>query len=658
MTYTISEYEDTNNNGVRDAGENNLLNTATCTQEILVQDVSAPEFVVLGPLEKLFDLVNNQYMGAPSDLSKTVAFAQLASTNYNRATITSTYTNNGSEKIYNAVSPIVHNFLVEAGYVGPGPGQPTGTNGYYGEFNTTLSRWDYPSRAGLDPATPGAVIELFAPGSVPGGGGTNWYLTQAGDFVSAAAGVLTDNVYSPSTTILPSTIIPVFSIGNIEPGQSKNTKGTFRIEKRTSSSFNGLFWNDKVFGQRATALPLPVDITVNCGETIPNAVTLAAEDNCGTATVVFNEVRTDIDATTFTLTRTWTTTDGCSLTAEHTQIVTVLNCLPTAIDDNATTNVETPISIDVLNNDDFGGDGPNSSAIVVTEQPANGTATVNDNGTPNDPTDDIIVYIPNPGFDGSDSFVYQICDSNGDCDTATVTVTVFDPCAITASNPDTDGDGISDFCDDDDDNDGILDTTECSNTYNDFVTAFGSGQTIDILPSHFGLALNQKNQNVTQDLSHLYGYPANSGAVIVSITNASVHPTVDAWWTKDGEATSVWNITGNVSAFIAMAHDTQYYANDSKTIHIYDGAPVTPVTVPGLVNQAPVAGQWSISETPNQKTLNNLNTDSTTNEFGNWRYVNTNFGAKSFGFSTTVSFADPTYAVNMYLECDADMDGI
>jgi len=36
------------------------------------------------------------------------------------------------------------------------------------------------------------------------------------------------------------------------------------------------------------------------------------------------------------------------------------------------------------------------------------------------------------------------------------------PCAISASNPDSDGDGISDSCDLDDDNDGILDTDECS----------------------------------------------------------------------------------------------------------------------------------------------------------------------------------------------------
>ena len=39
-----------------------------------------------------------------------------------------------------------------------------------------------------------------------------------------------------------------------------------------------------------------------------------------------------------------------------------------------------------------------------------------------------------------------------------------DLCEITASNPDSDGDGISDFCDQDSDNDGILDTVECPST--------------------------------------------------------------------------------------------------------------------------------------------------------------------------------------------------
>ncbi|MFY7666022.1 Ig-like domain-containing protein, partial [Flavobacterium sp.] len=96
---------------------------------------------------------------------------------------------------------------------------------------------------------------------------------------------------------------------------------------------------------------------------------------------------------------------------------------PTAVNDTATTAEDTPTTITVLANDNFGGDGPNTGTIQVT-QGANGTVTINDGGTPNDPTDDTVTYTPNANFNGSDSFTYTITDSNGDSSTATVSVTV------------------------------------------------------------------------------------------------------------------------------------------------------------------------------------------------------------------------------------------
>ncbi|MET3029495.1 gliding motility-associated C-terminal domain-containing protein, partial [Flavobacterium sp. UW10123] len=43
-TYTITDYVDTNNNGVRDEGENTIINIAICTQTILIHDQTAPVF--------------------------------------------------------------------------------------------------------------------------------------------------------------------------------------------------------------------------------------------------------------------------------------------------------------------------------------------------------------------------------------------------------------------------------------------------------------------------------------------------------------------------------------------------------------------------------------------------------------------------------------
>ncbi|WP_396189420.1 gliding motility-associated C-terminal domain-containing protein, partial [Flavobacterium sp.] len=41
-TYTITEYADPNNNGVRDSGENTILHTTNCTQAININDTTAP----------------------------------------------------------------------------------------------------------------------------------------------------------------------------------------------------------------------------------------------------------------------------------------------------------------------------------------------------------------------------------------------------------------------------------------------------------------------------------------------------------------------------------------------------------------------------------------------------------------------------------------
>jgi len=97
---------------------------------------------------------------------------------------------------------------------------------------------------------------------------------------------------------------------------------------------------------------------------------------------------------------------------------------PIANDDTDTTTEGVDININVLNNDNWGTDGPGTTAITIPSGPTDGTATVNDGGTPSDPTDDTIDYTPDALFTGTDTLTYQIEDADGDTDTATVTITV------------------------------------------------------------------------------------------------------------------------------------------------------------------------------------------------------------------------------------------
>jgi hypothetical protein len=97
---------------------------------------------------------------------------------------------------------------------------------------------------------------------------------------------------------------------------------------------------------------------------------------------------------------------------------------PLASDDSATTTENTPVTVDVAANDSDpdGNLDPTSanSTCVNGSTGCNGAA----NGLLTDNGDGTITYSPDLGFYGSDSFVYEICDDLGACDTAAVTVTV------------------------------------------------------------------------------------------------------------------------------------------------------------------------------------------------------------------------------------------
>ena len=85
---------------------------------------------------------------------------------------------------------------------------------------------------------------------------------------------------------------------------------------------------------------------------------------------------------------------------------------PVAVDDTAVTGADTPVRIDVLANDS----DPDNDALTVAQvtNPANGTARIADDGR--------IVFTPDAGFTGQDSFDYTVSDGRGGTATASVTV--------------------------------------------------------------------------------------------------------------------------------------------------------------------------------------------------------------------------------------------
>ncbi|HNL08570.1 MAG TPA: Ig-like domain-containing protein, partial [Chitinophagales bacterium] len=94
------------------------------------------------------------------------------------------------------------------------------------------------------------------------------------------------------------------------------------------------------------------------------------------------------------------------------------NCDLEAIDDVATTAINTTVTIDVTANDVDPQDDAFSLSDIF-EAPQHGTASIVGNS---------ILYTPNEGYTGTDVLAYVVCDPYGHCDGAAVTITIGIPC--------------------------------------------------------------------------------------------------------------------------------------------------------------------------------------------------------------------------------------
>ncbi len=169
----------------------------------------------------------------------------------------------------------------------------------------------------------------------------------------------------------------------------------------------------------------------------PASVTVTVPSANGTTTVNPDGTITFTPAAGFSGTTTYTyqvcdTSTPTPVCASATVTVTVGANGVTVTPDTASTAQNTPVTTNVLGNDSTTGAPLDPASVTVTTPSANGTATVNADGT--------ITFTPATGFSGTTTYTYQVCDTSTPtpvCASATVTVTV--AAGVLVANPDTVG---------------------------------------------------------------------------------------------------------------------------------------------------------------------------------------------------------------------------
>ncbi|CAG0996743.1 Serine-aspartate repeat-containing protein D [Methanosarcinales archaeon] len=191
-----------------------------------------------------------------------------------------------------------------------------------------------------------------------------------------------------------------------------------------------------------------------------------------------------------------------------------LNEPPVAVDDTVTTDEDILVTVNVTLNDNDPDGNLNVTSTIITSNPSHGNVVSIGDGK--------FTYSPNANFNGLDSFTYKICDTAGECDTATVTVNV---------NPVNDAPVVS------------IDRTDQTVQYSDGIsTVTVSGIDIDTSPLTISTSWNKDGG--TEQIGLPGGLTLSSGNC-----NAGGPPTT-CTWTLEGKANvsaGNYNITFKVS---------------------------------------------------------------------------------------------------------------
>ncbi|WP_254512328.1 beta strand repeat-containing protein [Anatilimnocola floriformis] len=165
----------------------------------------------------------------------------------------------------------------------------------------------------------------------------------------------------------------------------------------------------------------PVGSTIVPGSvaivTQPTRGTVSVNTTTGAITYTHNGSETTSDSFTYRVTA---ANGAVSAPATVSLTVTPVNDAPVAVADAYTVNEGSTTTLNLAQNDTDVDSQLNLASIVITQQPTNGTVTVNNDGT--------VTYVANVGTATSDSFQYTIADQgvapNGGAVSQPATVTI------------------------------------------------------------------------------------------------------------------------------------------------------------------------------------------------------------------------------------------
>ncbi|MXO07497.1 gliding motility-associated C-terminal domain-containing protein, partial [Flavobacterium sp. HBTb2-11-1] len=275
-TYTVTEYADPNNNKVRDAGEDMVLNTTSVTQTFTLERAD---------------------FAMPADQGATVACAS------------------------EVIAPIVPTVIDNCGNVltpsAPAISAVPSCNGvetYTYTFTDCVGHkhdWVYTY----------TIDNTVAPqGTAP----ANLTVQCIGDIPVASINAVTNLSSNCNSSV-------TVTVADTNNGGSGCSSSPYIVTRTYTLTDCGGLKTELVQTITAidTAKPafvgaLPANITVECSAAVPAPAILTATDNCSAATVSFNEERINGGCSgNYQLIRTWTASDACGNQTVHTQTVTV-----------------------------------------------------------------------------------------------------------------------------------------------------------------------------------------------------------------------------------------------------------------------------------------------------------------------------------------------